>query len=88
LEAGAQNPRLEYLAEIALLREQPTKALLLVASGKTIRDSPRTPGAEAPAFRRREERRSFLQVLRITVAVLSVDRAAMSVRCLRYAPCE
>jgi hypothetical protein len=28
LESGAQHPRLEHLAEIALLREQPTKALL------------------------------------------------------------
>jgi hypothetical protein len=28
LESGAQHPRLEHLADIALLREQPTKALL------------------------------------------------------------
>jgi hypothetical protein len=28
LESGAQHPRLEHLPEIALLREQPTKAFL------------------------------------------------------------
>lgn len=32
LESGAQHPRLEHLAEIALLREQPTKALLRMRS--------------------------------------------------------
>jgi hypothetical protein len=90
LEAGAQHPRLDHLAEIALLREQPTKALLRMRrKWEDDQEFSRSEwellaryaekGCEQHGFSSDSElpsRESFAQVLEAFLAVWSLRSAA------------
>src|SRR5215471_20598822 len=86
LESGAQHPRLEHLAEIALLREQPTKALLRMR--RKWEDDQEFSRSEWELLARYAEKDASSMAFHLTQSCRSVNRLRKSSkRSWRYGHC-
>src|SRR5262249_10929067 len=86
LESGAQHPRLEHLAEIALLREQPTKALLRMR--RKWEDDQEFSRSEWELLRATRKKDASSMAFHLTQSCRSVNRLRKSSkRSWRYGHC-